>query len=277
LVKDFQKEWEKLQLDKKQLNKLSKWGTKEKIDAGDGVILLSYGALQGPGAAQRVGQLTEWASTKHEGLIIFDEAHMMKNAFAEQSAGRFGASVSQTAMNGLQLQWNMPQARVVYFSATAATEVANLAYAERLGLWDNAVFPSKGAFINDIAGKGISAMEVVAWNLKAMGRYIARAISFRGVKTERVEHTLNTAQVNAYNSFTEAFREVRRAAEESIRNNTGGGRDQLTKFRSQFYGKAQDFLSQTLVAMQLPSVLPQMKKDIEAGHGSDQRRRVRGR
>jgi hypothetical protein len=36
---------------------------------------------------------------------------------------------------GVELQNRLPRARVVYASATGATDINNLAYAVRLGLW----------------------------------------------------------------------------------------------------------------------------------------------
>ncbi|WP_458429962.1 strawberry notch-like NTP hydrolase domain-containing protein, partial [Pseudomonas aeruginosa] len=38
-------------------------------------------------------------------------------------------------MAGVRLQHALPRARVLYVSATGATDPANLCYAARLGLW----------------------------------------------------------------------------------------------------------------------------------------------
>ena len=43
--------------------------------------------------------------------------------------------MTKMSMGWLQLQKRMPLARVVYASATGVTELSNLAYCERLGLW----------------------------------------------------------------------------------------------------------------------------------------------
>src|SRR5262249_2855556 len=48
---------------------------------------------------------------------------------------------SQQGRAGLRLQHALPNARVLYVSATGATTVHNLASALRLGLWDSAHFP----------------------------------------------------------------------------------------------------------------------------------------
>ena len=58
----------------------------------------------------------------------------MGNAIAVKGA-RGERKPSQQAIAGINLQKEVPDARVLYVSATGATEVSNLTYAERLGLW----------------------------------------------------------------------------------------------------------------------------------------------
>ena len=73
-------------------------------------------------------------------MILFDEAHAMANAVGSASA-RGQQAPSQQGLAGLRLQHALPKARVVYVSATGATSVQNLAYAQRLSLWGGADFP----------------------------------------------------------------------------------------------------------------------------------------
>nr|WP_322678754.1 strawberry notch family protein [Nostoc sp. DedQUE03]MDZ8047597.1 strawberry notch family protein [Nostoc sp. DedQUE02] len=82
---------------------------------------------------------------------------------------------SQQGIVGLRLQNALPQARIVYVSATGATKVSNLSYANRLGLWQTGDFPfsSREDFVESIEVGGIAAMEVVARDLKALGLYLA--------------------------------------------------------------------------------------------------------
>jgi hypothetical protein len=93
-------------------------------------------------------------------------------------AGRFGATKgSQQGIVGVELQNRLPRARVIYASATGASDVNNLAYATRLGLWgEGTAFPDRTSFIARIREGGIAAMELVARELKAMGVYTARAL-----------------------------------------------------------------------------------------------------
>src|SRR3546814_15217416 len=84
---------------------------------------------------------------------------------------------SQQGICGVLLQNHLPGARVLYASATGASDVNNLAYAVRLGLWGpGTAFDDREQFIAGIRKGGIAAMELVARDLKALGLYkIGRA------------------------------------------------------------------------------------------------------
>jgi protein strawberry notch len=71
---------------------------------------------------------------------------------------------------------------VLYVSATGATTVQNLAYAARLGLWGTGDFPfaTRADFVAAMEKGGVAAMEVLARDLKALGLYAARSLSFEG-------------------------------------------------------------------------------------------------
>ena len=65
---------------------------------------------------------------------------------------------------GLRLQHALASARILYVSATGATTVHNLAYAQRLGLWGGEDFPfaTRAEFVEAIEAGGVAAMEVLA-------------------------------------------------------------------------------------------------------------------
>lgn len=82
----------------------------------------------------------------------------------------------------LELQNQLPKARVVYASATGASEPKNMAYMVRLGMWgEGTPFPEFTDFINAVEKRGVGAMEIVAMDMKLRGMYIARQLSFHGV------------------------------------------------------------------------------------------------
>ena len=48
-------------------------------------------------------------------------------------------------------------------------------------------------------------MEVISRDLKAMGLYTARSLSYDGVEVDILEHALTPAQIEIYDSFAEAY------------------------------------------------------------------------
>ena len=73
-----------------------------------------------------MAQVLAWCGARKpfQGVIALDECHRAKAA---------GATGAGSAV--LHLQSELPLARVVYASATSATELHNLQYLSRLGLW----------------------------------------------------------------------------------------------------------------------------------------------
>ena len=82
----------------------------------------------------------------------------------------------------------LPDARIAYVSATGATTIPGLAYAGRLGLWaaGETPFETRTEFVSAMEAGGVAALEVVARDLKALGLYQARALSYDGVEVEIV-------------------------------------------------------------------------------------------
>lgn len=62
--------------------------------------------------------------------IVFDECHKAKNLCPTGSS-----KPTKTGQTVLELQNRLPKARVIYASATGASEPKNMAYMTRLGLW----------------------------------------------------------------------------------------------------------------------------------------------
>ncbi|KIH49627.1 hypothetical protein ANCDUO_20298, partial [Ancylostoma duodenale] len=167
------------------LNKLkyAKISGKENGNIKKGVIFATYSSLIGEcrGARakyrSRLKQLIQWFGVDYDGVIILDECHRAKNLVPTT-----GAKPTKTGRMVLELQKALPNARVVYASATGATEPRNMAYMTRLGLWGQGqAFPEFINFINAVERRGVGAMEIVAMDMKQRGLYLARQLSFRGV------------------------------------------------------------------------------------------------
>ena len=100
-----------------------------KITLSEGILFTTYATLRSDDRGEkvsRVKQIVEWLGSDFDGVIIFDESHAMQNAGGGRG-DRGDIAASQQRRAGLRLQHALPDARVVYVSATGATTVHNLA------------------------------------------------------------------------------------------------------------------------------------------------------
>jgi hypothetical protein len=249
------------------------------IQRSEGILFASYDTLKGKPRERngettgidRLEQVVAWLAGDgeegdFEGVIIYDESHNASAALDTQG-NRGVKKASQRALAVVELQRRLPNARVVYASATGATEVANLAYAERLGLWGRGTpFPTVQAFVEKVAAGGIAAMELVAKDLKAMGLYLARSVSYDGVDYRTLVHDLVPHQVETYDRLAEAWQVVLRGIEHALEvtraDKCGSAR---AAAYSQFWGAHQRFFLHVLVAMAAPSLLRDIERRLEEG------------
>lgn len=137
-----------------------------------GVIFSTYSALIGESSSaggkykSRLKQLLQWCGPDFDGLIIFDECHRAKNLCPVGSS-----KPTKTGLTVLELQNKLPKARVVYASATGASEPRNMAYMVRLGMWgEGTPFNEFADFISAVEKRGVGAMEIVAMDMKLRGK-----------------------------------------------------------------------------------------------------------
>ena len=155
----------------------------EHITLSKGIVFCTYQSLiaKSKKGLRRIDQLTTWLG--RTGLLIFDEGHRAKNFFAGEER-RGGGTQTGAAVVEIQDTEKFPDYRVVYSSATAATDVKHLGYMVRLGLWGKGTaFETFAEFAQEIEEGGIGAMEMTARDLKAMGRYFCGSLSM-GVDAE---------------------------------------------------------------------------------------------
>ena len=234
----------------------------------DGVLFLPYTMLRSAPKDKSKGtnldQVKSWLGPDFDGVIAFDEAHLMGNAVAVK--GKRGMKEpSLQALAGVELQKALPNARVVYSSATGATEVSNLGYADRLGIWGRGTaFPDKQDFIHKMSEGGVAAMEAVAQSLKATGSYASRSLSMDGVEHERMPIDLTSEQVDRYNKMADAWSVVLGNIDKAIEQSSGGPEARKNAM-SQFCGAQQRFFNQVITAMQTPSVIKAMEQDLAEG------------
>ena len=213
LIEDAVRDWSDLGGAPTDIVPLERWKPDEDITLGRGILFVTYATLRSVGKTgrTRLEQLVEWCGAEFEGVIAFDEAHAMANAAGSSDGARGGTAPSQQGIAGLRLQIALPRARVLYVSATGATNVSNLAYATRLGLWGPGhayPFATREDFVAAMVAGGVAAMEVVARDLKALGLYTARALSFDGVEYDILEHRLSDDERAVYDRFASAFKVI---------------------------------------------------------------------
>lgn len=274
LLEDARRDWSALGGMALDVQPLSQWKLGAPVTLDAGILFVTYPTLRsGREDATRLQQILAWAGEGFDGVIAFDEAHALANAAGgEGSRGRVKGSEQGVA--GLRLQNHLPRARILYVSATGASDVANLSYATRLGLWGPATaFPDREAFITGVRKGGIAAMELVARDLKALGLYTARALSFAGVEYYLLEHRLSTEQIQTYDAYAEAWAIIHRsltAALEQTRvvdsvSGTTLNANAKSAALSRFESVKQRFFAQLLLSAKLPSLLPAIETDLARG------------
>lgn len=274
LLEDARRDWAALGGLPLDIQPLSQWKLGAPVLLESGILFATYPTLRsGRADATRLAQILDWAEAAFEGVIAFDEAHAMANA-AGGEGSRGKVKGSDQGIAGVRLQNLLPRARILYASATGASDVNNLAYALRLGLWGpGTAFADREAFVGAIRAGGIAAMELVARDLKALGLYAARALSFAGVEYDVLEHALTPEQIGVYDSYADAWAIIHANLEQALQATrvvdaaTGETLNANAKSAalSRFEGTKQRFFGQLLLSMKLPTLVPAIESDLSDG------------
>ncbi|XP_064639306.1 uncharacterized protein LOC135494911 [Lineus longissimus] len=236
-------------------------------DFKDGVIFSTYATLvssvqRGTGTNatkhSRLQQLIDWCGGRDfDGCLIFDECHKAKNFVP----GKESAS-TKVALAVSQIQRLLPKARVVYCSATGVTDVKNMAFMERLGLWgDGAPFKSFDLFLDSIHKRGLGVAEMLAMEMKATGMYVSRGLSFKQAEFVTIEANLTPDQIKTYDTAAHLWNEMRKALDNAlIRCKTSNSR-----VWSSFWGSHQRFFKQLCMGMKVPTIVQDAKEALANG------------
>ncbi|RTM03884.1 MAG: methylase [Hyphomicrobiales bacterium] len=278
LLEDAQRDWSALGMERLLVTPLSRFPQGTAIRLAEGILFTTYATLRSEDRGQklsRVKQIVEWLGTDFDGVIIFDESHAMQNAGGGKGE-RGDVAPSQQGRAGLRLQHALPNARVVYVSATGATTVHNLAYAQRLGLWWGADFPfaNRAEFVEAVENGGVAAMEVLARDLRSLGLYTARSLSYDGVEYELLEHQLTPEQTRIYDAYAGAFAIIHNHLDAAMQaaNITGDSgtlnRQAKSAARSAFESAKQRFFGHLLTSMKTPTLVRSIEQDLADGHSA---------
>ena len=286
LIEDARRDWQAVGGLPDDIVPLRRYRQKDAIPHAEGILFTTYATLRSPernGNRSRLDQIVEWLAgggtetERHgfDGVIVFDEAHAMANAAGGKGA-RGDIAPSQQGRAGMRLQNALPDARVLYISATGASTIQGLGYAVRLGLWstDRTAFDKREKFVQAMEAGGVAALEVVARDLKALGLYQARALSYTGVEIDILEHPITPAQRDIYDTYAGAFKIIHAHLDEALEatgvTSLGHTNNPQAKSaaRSAFEGAKQRFFGHLLTSMKCPTLIRAIETDLNDGRSA---------
>jgi hypothetical protein len=259
-----------------QLDDTGKW---EEDRLSDGVLFCTYTLLTSEREiGKRIDQIVEWCGGDlFEGPVILDECHKAKDMGSGLGRGgrrgRRGASrddeddigarngwgagkATKTATFVAELQERLPLARIVYVSATGASEPKHFMQLSRLGLWGPTTsFRDAEDFVQSIKRGGVGAMELVAMHMKASGQYISRSLSFSASTFELVTIDLLSPFKRKYDGACRLWYDFIVAISEAP------ARPKF--FMGVMWGAHQRFFSHMIMAAKVPAVVALVKKSLD--------------
>ncbi|ELK14282.1 Protein strawberry notch like protein 1 [Pteropus alecto] len=245
--------------------KYGKISSKHNGSVKKGVIFATYSSLIGESQSggkykTRLKQLLHWCGDDFDGVIVFDECHKAKNLCPVGSS-----KPTKTGLAVLELQNKLPKARVVYASATGASEPRNMAYMNRLGIWgEGTPFREFSDFIQAVERRGVGAMEIVAMDMKLRGMYIARQLSFTGVTFKIEEVLLSQSYVKMYNKAVKLWVIARERFQQAADLIDAEQRMKKSMW-GQFWSAHQRFFKYLCIASKVKRVVQLAREEIKNG------------
>jgi hypothetical protein len=243
----------------------------EQITLSKGIVFCTYQSLiaKSKKGRRRIDQLTEWLGA--EGILIFDEGHRAKNFFADERRG--GGTQTGAAVVEIQDAEKFPDYRVVYSSATAATDVKHLGYMIRLGLWgQGTAFETFAEFAQEIEEGGIGAMEMVCRDLKAMGRYFCGSLSMGvdgdsglAVEYREVVHRLTAHQREMYDNMAHAWQAILQKTEKALAL-TNSEKFLRRHVVNNFWAEHQRCTKAIITAFKVPTLIREIERALGEQH-----------
>ena len=117
---------------------------------------------------------------------------------------------------------------------------------------------------------------MLARDLKALGLFAARSLSYDGVAYELVEHRLTDEQIRIYDAYAGGFSIIHNNLEAAMQaaNITGAtgtlNAQAKSAARSAFESAKQRFFNHLITAMKTPSLIESVERDLSDGHAARQ-------
>lgn len=227
-----------------------------------GVLFCTYATLTSSGTAKsamsRLDAIVGWCGEKSfNGCVIFDECHRAKNfqPGKEKEASKIAKCV-------IELQRRLPNARVLYCSATGVADIANCAFMNRLGLWGKGTaFKDYAVFVKDMKSRGVAALELLAMDMKSSGSYVSRTLGFSGCDFDIVKVRIDE---NGRRRYAECVRiwNLMRSSIEKASTITKNAKNVW----SVYWSAHQRFFKQFMLTLKLPYVVEKARAALRDGH-----------
>ena len=226
-----------------------------------GILFVTY-ALLVTMKGKRMEDIIKWLSfgqteASFDGCIIFDEAHKAKNLCADPPTA--------TGKLVMALQNRLPFSRVMYCSATGVSDLKQMAYAVRLGLWGHGTnFPTFDAFRNSLEKRGVGAMELLALEMKQAGCFVARTLSWDGAEFNTEKVSLSPEQVFVYDQAMNWWEMVKNSMKEVLTDPTMGGTPKM--LWSHYWSCIQRFTKELAICAKVPNVAEDALQQLAKGN-----------
>ena len=195
-----------------------------------------------------LAKIVKWLQYCPQGsLIIFDESHKAKNLLPST-----GSAPTQTGRAVMYLQEQLPEAKVLYSSATGASEPRNLAYMERLGIGG---IGQNDEVVKLLANAKLEALELAAMSLKSAGAYIGRTLSYQGAEFDLVKVTLEPQFQIMYDRSTELWTLIYSVVKGFA----------MKRWGARYWGAHQRFFKSMLMAGKVPEITDLALESLKNG------------
>eukprot|EP00731_Ephydatia_muelleri_P029060 Em0020g704a len=229
----------------------------------EGIVFSTYATLvssvqRGGHNKSRLQQLVDWSGgSDFNGCLVFDECHKAKH-FVPDNENR-STKIAQAVIT---IQRLLPKARVVYCSATGVSDVKNLAYMERLGLWgEGTAYKTFQNFLDTITQRGLGAAEMLAMEMKSAGVYVSRGLSFRQAEFSSLKVVLSKEQIQTYDTAAHVWSELKKSLGVALSKVAAPS----SRTWATFWGAHQRFFKQLCMSMKVPAIVAEAKKALESG------------
>lgn len=259
----------------------------------EGLLVVSYGKLgnssnetdpaTGKPVPSNLDHILSMLGPDFDGAILFDEAHKLEGADSQgDDKGRSSAPKKDSKMGAaaIKLQDKLRDARVSYYTATAASEPGKLGWGTRLGLWGKGTaFPTFANFAAAAKESGTAFLEALALEMKMQGMYQARSIALSDgtkkgtVEVERLDVALSPRQRAVYDEAAKLWRRVltqMKSAAEVIASGDPKAADFInsSKGQGQLFGAQQRFFSTLITSFKVPRLIEEIGKDLARGESA---------